>query len=45
MAEEFGMMGGLTLLGLYSLILVYGFAISMRSQSHLDVCWHWGLRR
>ena len=34
MAEEFGMMGGLTLLGLYSLILVYGFAISMRSQSH-----------
>ena len=34
MAEEFGMVGGLTLLGLYSLILVYGFAISMRSQSH-----------
>lgn len=34
MAEEFGMMGGLTLLGLYSLILVYGFAISMRSRSH-----------
>ncbi|MEC7942497.1 MAG: rod shape-determining protein RodA [Pseudomonadota bacterium] len=34
MAEEFGMMGGLTLLGLYSLILVYGFAISLRSQSH-----------
>ena len=34
MAEEFGMMGGLILLGLYSLILVYGFAISMRSQSH-----------
>lgn len=34
MAEEFGMVGGLTLLGLYTLILVYGFAISMRSQSH-----------
>ena len=34
MAEEFGMLGGLTLLGLYSLILVYGFAISMRSQTH-----------
>ena len=34
MAEEFGLVGGLILLGLYSLILVYGFAISMRSQSH-----------
>ena len=28
LAEEFGMMGGLTLIGLYTLLLIYGFAIS-----------------
>ena len=34
LAEEFGMAGGLTLLGLYLLIMVYGVAISLRSRSH-----------
>ena len=34
LAEEFGMIGGLGLIGLYTLLLVYGFAISMRSYSH-----------
>ena len=34
LAEEFGLMGGLTLLGLYVLILIYGFSISLRSRSH-----------
>jgi len=34
LAEEFGMVGGLGLIGLYSLLLVYGVAISMRSYSH-----------
>ena len=34
MAEEFGMVGGLVLLGLYSLIMIYGFAIGLRSRSH-----------
>ncbi len=33
LAEEFGLVGGLELLGLYSLILIYGFAISMRCRS------------
>ena len=33
-AEEFGMVGGLTLLGLYTLILLYGFAIAFRSRNH-----------
>jgi len=33
LAEEFGMAGGLALLGLYVLLLVYGFAISMRSRN------------
>ncbi len=30
LAEEFGLVGGLTLLGLYVLVLAYGFAISLR---------------
>ncbi len=33
LAEEFGMIGGLVLLGLYTLILAYGFAIALRSRS------------
>ncbi len=33
LAEEFGLVGGLALLGLYTLILVYGVAISLRSAS------------
>jgi rod shape determining protein RodA len=34
LAEEFGLVGGLVLLGLYTLIFVYGFAIAFRSRSH-----------
>ena len=34
MAEEFGLVGGLGLLALYSMIIVYGFAIALRSRSH-----------
>ena len=34
LAEEWGMVGGLGLLGLYLLIFVYGFAIALRSRSH-----------
>ncbi len=34
LAEEWGLVGGLTLLGLYVLVLVYCFAISLRSRSH-----------
>lgn len=34
LAEEFGMVGGLVLLGLYVLIMIYGFAISLRSRTH-----------
>ena len=33
LAEEWGMMGGVVLLGLYTLILVYGYALSMRSRN------------
>jgi rod shape determining protein RodA len=33
-AEEFGLVGGLVLLGLYTLIFAYGFAIALRSRSH-----------
>ncbi|MCH7935940.1 MAG: rod shape-determining protein RodA [Proteobacteria bacterium] len=33
-AEEFGLIGGLALLGLYTLLLIYGIAISLRSRSH-----------
>ncbi len=34
LAEEFGLAGGLMLLGLYVLILIYGIAISLWSKSH-----------
>ncbi|MRG72187.1 rod shape-determining protein RodA [Alphaproteobacteria bacterium HT1-32] len=34
LAEEFGMIGGLGLLGLYALLLIYGVFIAMRSRSH-----------
>ena len=34
LAEEFGLVGGLALLGLYVLIMIYGVAISLRSTSH-----------
>ena len=33
LAEEFGLVGGLTLLGLYVMLLAYGFAISLRCQN------------
>ncbi len=33
LAEEFGIVGGLFLLGLYFLILIYGFAIALRSRN------------
>ena len=33
LAEEFGFAGGLTLLALYTLIVVYGFAISLRCRN------------
>ena len=33
LAEEFGLAGGLILLGLYSLLLLYGFAIGFRSRN------------
>ena len=32
-AEEFGLVGGMVLLSLYSMLVVYGFVISMRSRS------------
>lgn len=34
LAEEFGIVGGLVLLGLYVLLLAYGIAIALRSHSH-----------
>ena len=34
LAEEWGFMGGLVLLGLYLLMFAYGFAIAIRSKSH-----------
>lgn len=34
LAEEFGMVGGLTLIGLYTLLLAYGFFIAMSSRNH-----------
>ena len=33
-AEEFGLVGGLVLLTLYILVIVYAFAIALRSRSH-----------
>jgi rod shape determining protein RodA len=32
-AEEFGLVGGLVLLGLYALVMVYGFTIALRSRN------------
>jgi rod shape determining protein RodA len=34
LAEEWGMVGGVVLVGLYTLILVYGYALSMKSRNH-----------
>jgi rod shape determining protein RodA len=34
LAEEFGLIGGLALLSLYTVIIVYGFAISLRCRNH-----------
>jgi len=34
LAEEFGMVGGLTLIALYTLLLAYGLSISMSSRNH-----------
>jgi len=34
LAEEFGLVGGLGLLGLYSLLLLYGLSIALRCQNH-----------
>jgi len=34
LAEELGLVGGLALLGLYTLVFAYGFAIALRSRSH-----------
>jgi rod shape determining protein RodA len=34
LAEEFGFVGGLALLALYLLIIIYGFAIALRSRNH-----------
>lgn len=33
LAEEFGMVGGLTLLGLYAVLMIYGLAIAVRSRN------------
>lgn len=33
-AEEFGLIGGLALLGLYVLVIAYGFTIALRSRNH-----------
>ncbi|GHD63654.1 rod shape-determining protein RodA [Thalassobaculum fulvum] len=33
LAEEFGMVGGLALIGLYVLVIAYGFAIAIRARS------------
>lgn len=33
-AEEFGLVGGLFLIALYAVIIIYGFAIAMRSRNH-----------
>jgi rod shape determining protein RodA len=34
LAEEFGMIGGLLLLGLYTMIFIYGFAIAFSCRNH-----------
>ncbi len=34
LAEEWGLVGGVALLGLYTLVFIYGYAIGFRSRSH-----------
>ena len=34
LSEEFGLLGGLGMIGLYTIVLGYGFAIAMRSRNH-----------
>jgi rod shape determining protein RodA len=34
LAEEWGLVGGLSLLAVYTLVMVYGYAIAFRSRSH-----------
>jgi len=34
LAEEFGLVGGMTLLTLYLILLIYGFVISVRCRNH-----------
>jgi rod shape determining protein RodA len=34
LAEEFGLVGSLAIIGLFTIILIYGFAIAMRSRVH-----------
>ncbi len=34
LAEEWGLVGGVVLIGLYTLVLVYGYALSMKSRNH-----------
>ncbi len=34
LAEEFGLLGGLGLIGIYVLIMIYGFAIALRARNH-----------
>jgi rod shape determining protein RodA len=36
MAEEFGMVGGVVLLGVYTLLLIYGYAIALRARSQFS---------
>jgi rod shape determining protein RodA len=42
-AEEFGMVGGVVLLGLYSLLVLYGIVIALRSRSHFGRLLAYGL--
>jgi rod shape determining protein RodA len=34
LAEEFGLIGGLLVLAIYALLIIYGFAIAVRSRNH-----------
>lgn len=34
LAEEWGLVGGLSLIALYTLVMIYGYAIAFRSRSH-----------
>lgn len=35
-SEEFGFMGGIILIGLYVILLAYGFSVALNSRSHFD---------